>query len=368
MRALLLVAAVLLPDVVWSGEVGVPVVKKTSYTVQRLPTDHVFPSIFARESQEKNGLVWLDNRRILFVGFFPNRTKTKGMYIWEIIANTVSEYGREVNFCHADGYVVAYGVAQERNDPEYSALTPIRRGMLGHESEVVCDSKTGKGCLGLLNMSCRPRAYLNNPQPIGPKWRTTFALRDGDGVLLAPAGSDEERKGKTGILLNKHFPEGKVMPFSRVPIMGAAYSEYQRRYALTPWWPADEPSRTSSSWPQGRPQPVYLMDAENGNVDVIDVPWRAEWTTILLALPTRAGLVFMGGGGHSNQWGGLFLYDNNREVWPLDRGKVETFAVSPDGCRVAYAIINDFGKIKNVRFNSIKSINFCEGGQVNGRH
>lgn len=360
-RALIILLAVLLPSVVRAWEAGVPVTRKADYPVQRLPTEHIFPSIFARESREKNGLVWLDDRRMMFVGMLANQIETRGLYIWDVIANTVSQFSNDISFCYADGFIVAYGVAQERNDPERSALTPIRHGKVGQTKEDICDSKTGKGCLRALNMSCKTRVYLDNLQPAGPKWRVTFELRDGDGVLLAPTGSEEGERSKTRMLLNRHFPEGKVMPFSRVPIMGAAYSKYKHRYALTPWWPADVPGRTSSSWPSGRPQPVYLMNPEDGLVDEILVPWRAEWTTIHLAMPTRAGLIFIGSGGHANEWGGLFLYDN-REVWSLDRGRVETFAVSPDGCRVVYAINNDYGKIRDSR-NHIKSINICEGGK-----
>lgn len=152
------------------------------------------------------------------------------------------------------------------------------------------------------------------------------------------------------------------MPLAGVPISGAAFSEFKNRYALTSRIPDGDLSRSSTNWPKGRPQPVYLLNAEDGAVDEIQVPWRAETGTIHFALPAKAGLVFVASGSYANDWGGLFLYDN-REVWSPDRGRVETFAVSPDGCRVAYAIINDFGKIKNVRFNNIKTINFCEGGK-----
>ena len=367
MRALLLAAAILLPGVAWSWEAGVPVVKKASYDITNLPTEHLFTidtEWALAPGSHGSGLAWLDNWRVMFSGVLlhKDRTEKRGIHIWDVAANKVSQYSEHVKFCYGAGYIVAVGPRQERNDEKRSAISLISHGVLGQERNETCDSLTGKGCQGMLNMSRKPREYANNRYPLGPKWGTTYELRSGDGVLLAPTGDEMERKGKPTMLLNKTFPEGKPMPFARVPIMGAAYSEYVRRYALTPWWPADDLRTSSSNWPKGRPQPVYLMNPEDGAVEVIEVPWRMEWTTIHLAMPTRAGLVFMGSGGHSNQWGGLFLYDN-REVWSLDRGRVETFAVSPDGCRVAYAIINDYGKIKNVRFNSIKSINFCEGGK-----
>lgn len=363
---LMLLAATLLPGIAWAWEAGVPVVKKASYPVVTLPSAHLFTldtEWALAPGPHGSGMAWLDNRRVLFVGvLLQDGNETRGLHIWDVADNKVSQYSTHTNFCYADGYLVAFGPRQPRNDERRSAISPIRYGLPGQEKDETCDTLTGKGCQGMLNMSCKPRQYSDNRHPIGSKWGTTYELRSGDGVLLTATGSLAERMSRPDMLLSKRFPEGKPMPFKGVPIDGAAYSEFQRRYALTSRIPADDLGTTSTNWPKGRPQPVYQLNPEDGEVDVIHVPWRAEWTAIHLAMPSRGGLVFMGGGGHANQWGGLFLYDN-REVWALDRGRVETFAVSPDGCRVAYAIINDYGKIKNVRFNNTRTINFCEGGK-----
>lgn len=367
MSAMVLMATVLLPGVVWSSEAGVPLVKKATFEVRSLPTGQAF-FLKTRGSHERHGITWLDNHRLMFVAALPAKElESRGIYIWDVIADTVTQYSNHIYFCYAQGYLVAYGDAKLDSTGQVKTV-PVRYGQFGSEKDSVCEINSRKGCPPqVANMSCKPWQYSDNRHPIGPKWSTTYELRSGDGVLLTTTDSEAERKSRPDVLLSKRFPEGKPMPFKGVPISGAAYSEFRHRYALTSRIPDGDLSRSSTNWPKGRPQPVYLLNPEDGAVDEIQVPWRAEWTTIHLAMPTRAGLVFMGSGGHSNQWGGLFLYDN-REVWALDRGRVETFAVSPDGCRVAYAIINDFGKIKNVRFNNIKSINLCEGGQVNGHH
>lgn len=362
LRAALLVAAVLLPGMAWSGEAGVPVVKKAAFTIRSLPTGHAF-FLKTRGSHETHGITWLDNNRLMFVAALPAKElASRGIYIWDVIADTVTHYSNHIDFCFAQGYLVAYG--ETKNDSA-GRSTPfhVRYGQIGSEKDSICEISSGKGCPPqVANMSCMPWQYSDNRHPIGPKWGTTYELRSGDGVLLTATGSEAERKSRPDMLLSKRFPEGKPMPFKGVPISGAAYSDFQRRYALTSKIPDGDLSRSSTNWPKGRPQPVYLLNPEDGAVDEIQVPWRVETGTIHFALPAKAGLVFMASGSYANDWGGLFLYDN-REVWSLDRGRVETFAVSPDGCRVAYAIINDFGKIKNVRFNNIRLINLCEGGK-----
>jgi hypothetical protein len=375
MRALLLAAAILLPGVAWSWEAGVPVVKKASYDITNLPTEHLFTidtEWALAPGSHGSGLAWLDNWRVMFSGVLlhKDRTEKRGIHIWDVAANKVSQYSEHVKFCYGAGYIVAVGPRQERNDEKRSAISLISHGVLGQERNETCDSLTGKGCQGMLNMSCKPREYVG--QPLGNESSILLELRSSDGVIVSlSAGglldSLEKIKkyySKPLMLVSKRYPKGKSLPIAAIEepmARGAAYSDFAQRYVLVPHRPIDGEPRHSTNWPKERPQPVYLMSSD-GAIDAIQVPWRAEWTTVISAMPTRSGLIFMGGGGHSNQWGGLFLYDN-REVWSLDRGRVETFAVSPDGCRVAYAIINDYGKIKNVRFNSIKSINFCEGGK-----
>lgn len=370
-RMLPILLAVLLPGIARSWEAGVPVVKTGGYAIAHPATAHrVGSRLPGATPQEQQQIAWLDNRRVIFGGYIENQDGTGGLHIWDVLSNAVTQYSKDVRFCFADGYIVAYGSAQVRNDTERTALTPMRVGMFGQENEVVCDSKTGKGCLGSLNMSCKPREY--GGQPLGKESSVVIELRSGDGAIVSTAAGElpdsleKIRKyySRPLMLVSKRYPAGKALPITRLEEIipwRSAYSAYAERYVFLTQRPPDgEPARTTP-WPKGLAQPVYLMDID-GSVTSIQVPWRVEAGMIHLAMPARAGLIYQAGGSNPNDWGGLFLYDN-REVWSLDRGRVETFAVSPDGCRVAYAIINDFGKIKNVRFNNIKLINFCEGGK-----
>lgn len=371
---LMLLAATLLPGIAWAWEAGVPVVKKASYPVVTLPSAHLFTldtEWALAPGPHGSGMAWLDNRRVLFVGvLLQDGNETRGLHIWDVADNKVSQYSTHTNFCYADGYLVAFGPRQPRNDERRSAISPIRYGLPGQEKDETCDTLTRKGCQGMLNMSCKPREY--DGQPLGKESSVVIELRSGDGVIVSMAAGElpdslekiRKHYSKPMMLVSKRFPAGKALPVTALEEIlpwRAAYSSLTKQYVLLTQRPPDGQPGHSTPWPKGLAQPVYLMDMD-GMVDSKKVPWRVEAGMIHLAMPARAGLIFQAGGSNTNDWGGLFLYDD-REVWSLDRGRVETFAVSPDGCRVAYAIINDFGKIKNVRFNNIKSINLCEGGK-----
>jgi hypothetical protein len=352
-----------------------PKTPKANYPIQTLPTAHASPFVSGGLPHTQHGPAWLDNRRVLFFGALPNKElETRGLFIWDVVANTVSQYSSHVRFCYADGYIVAFGASPPRTDPERPALVPVRYGQIGKEKDDICDIKTRKGCPPApKNMSCKPGEYTASPLRDYPNVEVDF--RNEHGAILSKGRAKnvdeggpskmEERKAFYDyplILHNKQYPAGKPLPITAIEEIKShrsGYSEYLKRYVLLTERPTDGEFGRFTIWPPGRAQPVYLMSSD-GTVETIQVPSRSSWSTIHLAMPSWAGMVFMGSGGYQEQWGGLFLYDG-REVWDLDRGRMETLAVSPDGCRVAYAINNDYGKTRNVHFNSIKSINFCGG-------
>jgi hypothetical protein len=59
-------------------------VRESSYPITNLPTAHRFVLQGPRGSQEKQGLVWLDNHRVMFVGILRRDMATKGLYIWDV--------------------------------------------------------------------------------------------------------------------------------------------------------------------------------------------------------------------------------------------------------------------------------------------
>jgi hypothetical protein len=358
-----------------SASTRTPTVKTANYPVMSLPTEHVYPSpIVGDSSQEKRGVVWLDNHRVMFRGVLPGKFDTHGLYIWDTVTNTVSQYSNHTTLCYADGYIKASGPGQKRDDAQGSTIIPNRYGRLGEEKNGSCDSLTRSGCQGPLNMSCKPIEYPRGHHPLGDGSSIALQLRSGDGILVNTYPDNEVPYGR-GIeavrefysqptkLVNKRYPQGKALPFialEKIETRRVAYSDFVKRYVFIPSRPTNGQPGLTTNWPEGRPQPVYLMNAE-GEVETIRIPSRPEWRDLMLALPSVPGLVFEGAGGPARDWGGLFLYDK-KDVWLLDRGKMEALAVSPDGCKVAYAIINRYGQTP-INHNRIKIIHFCKREQ-----
>ncbi len=353
--------------------------KPASFPITVLPTAHVFTEEVLRGPPEERGLIWLDNRRVMFVGFVPENKASRGpkaIHIWDVVANTVTQYSTHERFCYSEGYILTFDRSQRVGTPESPRfLTPLRYGLLGQEKDDVCDTLTGSGCPRALNKSCKPLEIPPDSSPLGKSSGVFLQLRSGDGALVANVGTegkgspktDEERKNlysRPMLLFSKRQPQGRVLPFLFSEAIGATramYSVFAARYVFIPGRPIDDPLTSSTGWPEGRAKPVYLMNSD-GEVQTIQVPSRRDWTNIQLAAPAVPGLVFVGSGGVKKGGGGVFLYDQH-DVWRLDRGFTSTIAVSPDGCKLAYAIINDFGQTSNAALFTIKSIRFCKGGE-----
>ena len=341
-------------------------VRDSGYVVVRPPIAYAYAPPILGGSQEQRGLVWLDNQRVMFLGFVPERPETKGIFVWDVVAGNVSQYSKHKTFCYADGYISAFG-SVESDDP--TGPHPLRHGPLGKERDESCGGGSDKPCRGRLNMSCQPAQYAVGSRPLGPESAVTLHLRSDDGALVVfsrgEGGSEEELKkrlSKPLVLLNGRNPKGVPLPITAIEGIGrdaTSYSLYTTRYVFVPANPVDARPGRSTNWPKGRPQPIYLMTAD-GVVESIQIPSQPDWTAIRQALPAVPGLVFRGSGGPANAWGGVFLYAKQK-LFVLDRGYTGTIAVSPDGCGVAYAIANDYFKKRGPQYEYLKSIRFCKG-------
>jgi len=346
-------------------------VRIAKYRAATLPTAHIFIPPPPGESQEKQGLVWLNNQRVMFVGVVRDDPSSRGLYIWDVAARTVQQYSQHTEFCFADDYIFAQQIQTGLN---YLTVRPIRYGRLGNEQDDTCDMSTRRGCHGFLNMSCKPRASFG-PAPFGKEAVYAIELRNGDGVIVNPVALsramdppqsvEAQRRyfSRPNLLVSKRYPEGRPLPITAVDELSpwsTSYSAYAKRYVFVTERPNDGQVGLITTWPRGRPEPIYLMDID-GNVEKVLVPSRSDWNKIHLAQVATPGIVFWGIGGHANEWGGLFLY-TEPDLFALDRGKLEALAVSPDGCKVAYAVFTDFGKTPT-NFARIKFIDFCAGRQ-----
>jgi hypothetical protein len=221
-----------------------------------------------------------------------------------------------------------------------------------------------------VNMSCKVIKWdAEVKRPLGSESRVLFELRDGDGfVAVARRWEDSKEKGNNEqrhvlsrqpvLLINKKHPKGMPLPIQDVENIGArraAYSEYAGKYTFIGAMPKDSAPGQQTNWPEHKPQPVYLM-SRNGEVEIRQIPKTTEWTGIFLAMPSHAGLVFWGA--HGRTGGGVFLYDGEN-VLAIDRGYVGSLSVTPDGCKVAYPIINNYGRTRDHTFR-VKYANLCE--------
>jgi len=218
-------------------------------------------------------------------------------------------------------------------------------------------------------MSCKPTSSADQVALLGPDSKVVVNLRSGDGLIAAKPSVDKllHRKlpyeelvrlsRQSIVLVNQHYPNGKPLPIQEVEKVGSgftAYSQYKQRYILVGAIPKDGPPGNFNNWPVDLPQPVYIMNTDGG-VETTAIPKLQDWTAIHLAMPSQRGLVYWGS--HGRTGGGLFLYDGQRND-ALDRGQLRTFAVSGDGCKVAYAIIGDYGVGPSMDYR-IKYMNLC---------
>ena len=340
---------------------------KPAYTASALLDTYAFVRGTPGDSQEKQGLAWLDDHRVMFAGFTPGDRDSKGMYVWDVSTNDVYRYSNHTDFCFADG---AVGPSPKRGDG--SAPSSVRQGRIGNTQNLLCDSRSGKACRGRLNMSCEPSKYFGKTA-LGKYSKYVFELRTGDGAIVDPVdrlaildqlrGKNLEEKktlfNRPLLLVNEQFPKGKPLPITaleEVIAWKATYSKYGDHYVFVTERPKDGVPGYTSIWPPGLAQPVYLM-GRDGQVEEIDVPPTASRSKIHLASIAVPGIVFLGTAAPRRGWGGLFLYDKHA-VWQLDRGQPQTLAVSANGCKVAYAMDSAYDK-KPTSYLRVKLITFC---------
>ena len=330
-------------------------------------------------TQEQRGIVWLDNTRIMFKGHLLRDKGHKydvAIYLWDIDRNEVVRYADGDRLCYADGtlYLSEPTVWTRPNgsaEPRQFSQR-YRYGTLGKERPGLCTGDgrgRSEGCIGKLDMSCKPTSSADQVALLGPDSKVVVNLRSGDGLIAAKPSVDKllHRKlpyeelvrlsRQSIVLVNQHYPNGKPLPIQEVEKVGSgftAYSQYKQRYILVGAIPKDGPPGNFNNWPVDLPQPVYIMNTDGG-VETTAIPKLQDWTAIHLAMPSQRGLVYWGS--HGRTGGGLFLYDGQRND-ALDRGQLRTFAVSGDGCKVAYAIIGDYGVGPSMDYR-IKYMNLC---------
>lgn len=325
-----------------------------------------------------NSIAWIDNQRVLLVGSEDKRPIENAMFVWDTVKATVTPYSDHRYFCYADGYLVSFPAIQRG---------PIRWGAFGKEREVDFDQafkatvdwarKYDAAKKVNLDMQCQENLRWNRSASLGPASMVVADLGKRDGMIVSPTTTDwffrhpaEESADRSApfrapmLLVNERFPKGKPLPIWMIEeIRSITFSNYRQRYVLTTMRPKyGVPMGNGGDWPDAAPRPIYLIGAD-GSVETIDVPGSSGWDEMWEATMAVPGAVFKGDSGWGNLGGGMFLYDG-KNVLALDIGRPEDLAVSPDGCRLVYAINNNYNKPGLPReahsIARFKFINFCQ--------
>lgn len=274
---------------------------------------------------------WLDNRRLLFAGrqlsgseeagdvIFPN------LYVWDTDQDRISLIrtegaiwdmcvdGGKVKFVYAkpgsrDGNWLASGRFPELGD---RFVTPDESRRLFRRSD--CERTP------------------DDPRVPGGSFRTW--LRSGDGYL---SGNQD------GITL--HRPDGVAVRlevgYQSWPYKG--YAPFAGAYLLLGG--ARDRKTGELKWSsRAKPGEVIVLFwlQPSGKAEPVEVPYGV-WneSTGDRYTPTRVGILLAGGAWQGEQapgFSGLYLFETTGITRRLDLGPSQVSAVSPDGCRVAYA-------------------------------
>jgi len=316
---------------------------------------------------------WLDNDRVLFVGYKVLESKTSdgakpeveplpAIYIWNVRSNT---YERHASLpprwfiCFNRGFI-AYATEQ-RPDGGPRAW---RAGMLGHEEpvpdEIATNEKALKPCLGWP----REEPRVEDPTAVAISLAPEDGyIKIGEGPRLDDAVTPENQD--TPVELVRPGANGSIaLPIWKKEMQGLApmrFSKFADKYVLVPRYARSHKNyRAHTPWPHDEPIPIYLI-SHDGRVEVVELP--AGSPIPYGAYPTRRGLLWASNNaptGNSRQ-AGAWLLDHGRVQKIFDH-MVSAIGVSPDGCKVAYAV-NDYDRST---IDVVHLMNLCgaeEGGE-----
>jgi len=306
-------------------------------------------------------MYWLDNDRVLVPGYAPQKPDDKatqdakqygplGLYILD--TRNLS-YVRHADL--SDYYSLCYnqGFITYTNQTDEQAGNRIQNeGPFGQEQALSVNAEHNYGGEGQAYYAACPkvdREKLLRPEHRGQRVSALF-LRETDGyIYIATQRSPDEwmvdRHNQDDPV--KYYRTGQAEPIE-LPILAKetwrrlSYSEYAGKYLLIPrTWEGRDIRDSEVSWPRNLPYKVYLLDPA-GNVESIDIPygtWRPE-----MAFLTRKGLFWVSSSApstNSKQAGG-WLLQNGKPV-KLFEHLPEGVGVSPDGCKIVYAV-NDYNR------------------------
>jgi hypothetical protein len=303
-------------------------------------------------------IYWLDNDRALFPGYANEKRlgpdgkevwAPPGLFIWDTKNDRIvrhADLARNFYFCYNEGFVT-YTTHTEEDRKKWIQY----EGWFGSEQALPPGSATNWAHNQSYYAAC-PK--IDPEKLLRPEHRgrrvSAFFLREADGyIYVATQRSPDEwmvdRHNQDDPV--KYYRTGQTEPIE-LPILAKemwsqlSYSEFAGKYLLIPrTWKSRDLRNSIESWPKDLPYKVYLLHPA-GNVESIDIPygtWRPE-----MAFLTRKGLFWVSSSApstNSKQAGG-WLLQNGKPV-KLFEHLPEGVGVSPDGCKIVYAV-NDYNR------------------------
>lgn len=273
-------------------------------------------------------IAWLDDRRVVFTGYHSLPTNRTSVYRWDAAGEVALVFESAKRFCF-DGrnlYVVTPRADGAKhyviNGPDFGeareAVVPI-----------TADGPTYSD----------PFQCLNKPIPPSLLGRTWKRLAPGDGYLdFRPANGFSESlrvavlkeelttRLETDLVLSRPIlPTVQFAPHRGAYLVyngnlpPAERHSWRKDGSTTGWWVTAAGKSQAISFPSG--------------------PWVTDGGSILM-FPVRSGIIFVTYGfdpDGSPGAAGAYLAHGNGEINKIASGLVDNPAVSPDGCRFAFA-------------------------------
>jgi hypothetical protein len=321
-------------------------------------------------------LVWIDERRVLFTGGtlsaeakarYPEsgdaaKWANPWTFVWDTAGGTVERISDWNTVCYSPTYIRQY--KRPKNDPQNGLY---RIGPPGQELEFDAEAMTKRAKEDEAqkrtyrnSFNCRSYAHNELVPPI-PERRRVVLLRDGDGFLDFGARDPVQRSKEmsSGRVVRWYHPKAEAGVELKMPLAhdfalhSPRYSSYGNEYFLVP---AAPDAKTQKG---GAELIYYVLRPSSLSAEKATVPNFAPAGGFTQGRIGRvkSGLVFSGSGHPWLKWAGIYHFGSGK-VTRIERGSITALAVSPDSCRVAYAI-----NTRNAEMGSpieVKYVNLCE--------
>ncbi len=272
--------------------------------------------------------VWIDNDRVLFRGVDVAATARADsqkpvyrMYLWNVRTNSIAPYtDRWISEICVDGALTTYAVSNPDSRIIYS-------GKLGEEVVVRYGdtSRINSFDCGILEYATQKPAWANERMDVQ-------ILRKGHGYLVStpPYAAGKPNPDPPRIRLVTDSGAEKTLDIDpRSSAYPVSWSPVAQKYVLTD-------TRTERYW-----NVVWLLDPA-GNVERVDLP-RLDWSRPKAIHAIRDGFLLEIGTTSSSTSkspgnSGIYVVRGGR-LQRVMSGYTYALSVSPDGCRIAFGII-----------------------------